>query len=755
MKYLYSWLKELSPTVPALEDIESALIQLGHDVADISPITYEGLVVAEITEVMKHPNADTLSLTKVNDGTTTHNVVCGAPDLKVGQKAIFAPIGTVLPCGLTIRKAKIRGESSEGMLCAEDELGIGTSHASLYPLPDNAEVGAPAANYLPADAVIDLDITPNRGDILSHFGLARDLHALTGSSVLTPKFKKPRYSGATSGKVELADIHSDTLHFSLGYAEAEPGQRISTPLWMTSRLTLLGLKSINLPTDITNYLLLEYGQPLHAYDTAKLAPISMGTRRAHADEQFVGLDDRTYSLSPQSLVITNQDTPIAIAGVLGGRSTKTEGSTHSVLFECAAFNPRAITLAARGLGLLTDSAIRFERGVDPEIHTPVLEHALALWQELTNGTVYEPFIGKEEASTEARVVLKLHATNAFLGKSVQQSEILRIASALGCTTSDLGEEIHISAPSWRFDLRYPEDYYEEIARIIGLQTFPKTPLSASVPQWKRSLYWRTEALKDLLAAVGAYEIRTYPFAHESEVNRPESALKLKNPPIEDKPFLRTALTPSMLGAIAANPETPQTILFEIAAVYTDTEEPTHLCLSVSGGQEQTIFQWWQNLFERLRLPVSSWMSRVKTIDEETATRYKIRKPIVTVLELPLDDIITKSHEIPNVLIPTLEDIHYTPLSRYQASRRDIAVVVSKTYAAQDIADTIKSVSPLVKDVELFDVYTNAEKLGADMQSVAFRVLYQAPDRTLTTEEINALHAEVEQTVQEKYNGSIR
>ncbi|HEY1075038.1 MAG TPA: phenylalanine--tRNA ligase beta subunit-related protein, partial [Patescibacteria group bacterium] len=340
MKYLYSWLKELYPTIPGLGELESLLIQLGHDVESITPVTYDGVIVAQIQTIEKHPNADRLSLVTITTGHTTHKVVCGAPHLTVGQKVAYAPVGTTLHCGLTLRPISIRGEASEGMLCAPDELGIGTSHEGLLTLPDTATAGEPLDEYAPQDAIISLDITSNRGDVLSHFGLARDLKAGAEQKLLTPSFLSIQTEAPT--EAEIGEIHSDVTAFSL--ASTTDVKSSTTPLYMQSRLLLLGQKPINLATDITNYLQLEYGQPLHAYDAKKLqAPIQISVRRAHQDERIQLLNGKSTTLSPQSLVISSHEHAVALAGVMGGEETKVTKETTDVLLESAHFHAKAVT----------------------------------------------------------------------------------------------------------------------------------------------------------------------------------------------------------------------------------------------------------------------------------------------------------------------------------------------------------------------------------------------------------------------------
>ncbi len=757
MKYLYSWLKEYYPELPAIQETDDLLVQLGHTPEHIEKLTYPGVIVAEVIDVHAHPNADKLRLADVNIGDRTVRVVCGAPNLAVGQKVPYATLGASLPCGLTIKAAKIRGEESEGMLCAPDELGLGESHDGLLILPADAQVGAPITDYVAEDAIFDLEITRNRGDVLSHFGLARDMHAAHAKSLLEPHFLTINYSETTH--VSIADVHPDADSVSFGAVTFEAPQ--PTPRLIASRLNLLGHKLINLPTDITNYLLLGFGQPLHAYDAAKLSSEpSFGVRRAQSAESFAGLNSKTYELTPQNLVITEHDKPVAIAGILGGEETKVADPTTAVIIESAHFNPKAIMMGAHALNLSTEGAVRWERGVDPTLQDMVLAHAQALLAQLTSGTAAKP-VTYSNKTDEPRASITTSATeiSTAIGLSIEVSTVSESLTALGFTVTQENDAITATPPSWRFDIHAKEDIVEEMVRMIGVQTLPKKSLAATVPQWKRSKWWRQEYLKDMLVALGGQEIMTYPVMSQEEADRftPGKELPVvKTAPLEGKNLMRSTLIPGTLQTIAQNPETPYLIFFEMAKVYTTPEEPVMLCISVSGSQQNTIDAWWQNYFERLRLPVSSWMSRVTTLDADTLQQVKIRKPIVTALELSVAELLSHVNtDRITVAIPDIDTIMYSPLSKYQMSRRDIACVVSTEYDAEAIVQSIRELDAAIVGVTLFDIYRDPNKIGENKQSIAMHIGYQADDRTLSNDEITALHERVETYLKEHYDATIR
>ncbi len=757
MKYLYSWLKEYYPELPSVQETDDLLVQLGHTPEHIETLTYPGVNVAEVIAVHPHPNADKLQLADVNLGDRTVRVVCGAPNLAVGQKVPYASLGASLPCGLTIKAAKIRGEESEGMLCAPDELGLGESHDGLLILGEDAQVGDPITAYIPEDAILDLEITRNRGDVLSHFGLARDIHAAHAQSLLEPHFLTVNYSETTP--VEIGAVHPDADSVSFGAVKLETPQ--PTPRLITSRLNLLGHKIINLPTDITNYLLLGFGQPLHAYDAARLSskPV-FGVRRAQSAEQFSGLNSKTYDLTPENLVITENDKPVAIAGILGGEDTKVTDTTTSVIIESAHFNPKAIGVGSRALNLATEGAIRWDRGVDPALQSTVLAHAQALLAHITHGTPTTPVTQDNKSDgTPVSVTTSAEQISGAIGKAIEEATIINYLKALGFTVTQENESFTATSPSWRFDIAAKEDIVEEIVRMVGVQTLPKKALAATVPQWKRSKWWRQEYLKDMLVALGGQEIMTYPVMSHEEAEQftPGKELPvIKTAPLEGKNLMRSTLIPGTLQTIAQNPETPYLIFFEMAKVYTTPEEPVMLCISVSGSQQDTIDAWWQNYFERLRLPVSSWMSRVTTCGANTLQHYKIRKPIVTVLELSVNELLSHVNtDRISVAIPEIDTITYSPLSKYQMSRRDIAVVVDTQHDAEVIAQALRDLDDAIVDVTLFDIYRDPHKIGENKQSIAMHIGYQADDRTLSNDEITALHERVETYLKEHYDATIR
>lgn len=759
MKYLYSWLQDYYPELPNLDQLESVLVQLGHDVESITPVARDGLVVAEIKDIQPHPNGEKLSCVTVDTGLSQLKIVCGAKNLITKQKVVLATPGTTLPSGNKIQITTIRGEQSAGMLCSGEDLGINSSNPGLFILPEDAPIGESAKPFLPLDAVITLDITSDRGDVLSHFGLARDLYALKAKSVLQFNFKVPALPQSNS-QLQLDTIHPDCRGISFVLTTYDAA--IQTPMLWQCRLSLVGQKCINLPTDLTNYIMLSFGQPLHAYDASRLTSYYFGVRRAHDGERFTTFQSKQLRLTPQNLVITAADNPIALAGVMGSQDTGTTARSTQVVFEAASFVPKSISLSARGLNLLTDAALRFERHIDEDSRHNIFDHAMALWCDVTGGSIVATTASKPVPILKSEFVGNVVELVDYIGSPLPYTKIQALLESIGCLITHTDDtNWTIVSPSWRHDLVNMEDYAEEIIRLVDINKLAKKPLSPSVPQWKRSPYWKNEFLKDTLVALGLTEIQTYPFISLEEIQLlgidQQKSLELCEAPIGNKNFLRTNLTPSLLKAVADNPETPHISLFEIAKVYSTEGEIEQIGIVLASNSQTQIDIKWQNMFERLRLPVSSWMSRIKNIEPNVFKHYKIRKPIVTILEMPIEQFNQiKTFDILPVAIADLDSMEIKPISHFQTSRRDVSVIVSKDVDAYKLATDILRWGKTINIIEtsIFDVYRDPA-MGSEKQSISIRITFQAHDHTLTQTELNDYQSKLNQYLQEKYHGIIR
>lgn len=752
MIYLLSWLREFYPALSDIRALEAVLIELGHDVEAITPVDYPMVTVAEVIAIAAHPHANALKQVTVKTGNEEQTVVCGAPNLALGQKVAFAAPGARLPAGLAIKKTTIRLIESAGMLCAADELGLADDHSGLWLLDAKAKVGAAITAYLPPDATIHLDITADRGDVLSHFGLARDLYARLEGRLLEYSFKSPP-SDSVAHDVSIESIHADCPSFALAAATVPAGAQ--TPLFVQSRLLAIGQRPINPATDLTNYIMLAFGQPLHAYDFSRLPSGEFSVRRAHDGERFQPISQTEIRLTPQNLLVAAGDVPVALAGVIGGEQTKTKAGTTQIVLESAVFDPKAVTISARGLHQLTESAIRFERGVSESTRAAVFAHALAVWKEWTGGRVAKPIAAITAPRSNKPIVFSPTQARAFIGTNLGDDWLRPALESLGCRVKPNDDQWRVTPPPWRFDLALAEDLAEEIVRLAGFNALTKTSLSASGPQWRRSLYWRREHMKDILVALGLSEVQTYPFVTKSDLDDLSTAVSATPSPVPAKPFLRQNLTATVLGAVAANPQPSTIALFEMARVYT-AGEPERLAIVVAGNLEEPIDGWWQNTFERFHLPVASWMSRVKTISTAQKKAAKIRRAIVTALEITPDELTSgQMYDILPVLIPDLDTIAFRPLSAFPSAGRDIAIVLDGSYDSNEVVKTIRATDDQIVDVELFDRWVSPTKLGVSKQSLAFHVVYQSKRKTLTGEEVAGLHRRVEENLAAQYHATIR
>lgn len=760
MTYLYSWLKDYCPDLPTDEtELSALLLRLGHDIDQLERYDYPGIVIGEITSVAPHPQADRLSLTtvKIDQDDTEQSIVCGAPQLAVGQKVAVALPGTVLACGITLKPAKIRGIESHGMLLAGDELAINRDHSLLWYAPDDAIVGKPVAEYLPPEYRMELKITHNRGDVLSHYGLARDLAA--GLSTTFNDLADPATENTDRPIVEFGNFHPECDSFAV--QPVTNLTKLDTPTWLSSRLNLIGQKSYNAPIDITNYILFDLGQPLHAYDADKLAePPRFSVRRAHEGESFETLEAKTITLNPDALVVTNHDEPVALAGVIGGQASAVTGKTKNIIFEAAHFAPKAVALMMKRYGLTTEAGYRWVRGVDPAINTRALSKATALLAEASNGQPAKIAVGKQPIIHHAKLTVPATEINRLLGSRHTAKEIGDRLAPLGLTPIEsIDDSLTVSIPTWRTDISIPVDIAEELVRLADINTIPATALGPSLPTWKRSRFWQVEKIKDILVRQGLVEIVTYPFVSRYELKqfsgRSDAAVELKLAPIGGDRFMRQSLLPALYATMSRQAETPVNKLFEINKIYYNDHEETWLAIGLAGPNQADLDHAWQNILELLHLPVGSWMSRVVDTSDDVKQQYKLRKQFVTAFTAPIDDILSYAKpDSQSVTMPEIEKIAYQPVAKFPPSRRDLAIIVDAKLDPVSVTADLRDLDPLIVDVEHFDTFTSPS-FGADRRSLAFHLTYQSPDHTLTDGEVDAVHQKVEDYVKEHYHGQIR
>lgn len=585
MKVSLSWLSEFVAPPLSTADLVNLLTLAGVEVEGVHQTGADipRVVVAQILESTQHPNADRLSVCKVDDGTGTVQIVCGAKNYKVGDKVPLAQPGAVLPGDFTIKVGKLRGVESQGMMCSAKELGLGEGHEGLLILPADARVGAPLSELYPADTTLDLEITPNRPDLLSHYGIAREIAALRSAPLHGGPLRNisPFLSSGTRVRIdakELCPFYS---------ARRVRGVKVGpSPDWLRNRLESIGIRSINNVVDVTNYVMMEIGQPLHVFDEARLTEGELRVRPAAEGESFLALDGKNYRLVSEDLVISDARAAVAIAGVMGGEDSGVTDHTVDILIESALFNPQAVRRTSRRLGLASDSSYRFERGVDPGAVLAASDRATELILKVAGG-IPEPEIETDGALPDATraVPLREGRCAALLGAEVPEDRVAAILTGFGLSKMADGKWL---APSFRQDLTREADLIEEVTRAFGIENIPARMRSRPAPATAADgLHDFHLELRRRLVAQGFFEARTFSLISGQEARMAGADAELtaiRNPLIEDQAVLRPSLQPGLLAALERNLRAgaKSIRLFEIGRVFTSSAETTHLAALMTG-----------------------------------------------------------------------------------------------------------------------------------------------------------------------------
>jgi len=791
MKIAESWLREWANPDLDTAALGHQLTMLGHEV---DAIEYEGegladVVVAEVVAVEKHPDADKLSVCKVSDGgDTLIDIVCGAPNVVKGMKTPLAKPGVKLPNGMKLRKAKIRGVVSNGMLCSAVELGLGDESDGIMHLADDATVGMPLVDYLKLpDAAIDLDLTPNRGDCFSVLGIARDLAALTGDDLKDPAVAPVPATVDAVHAVELVEPAGCPRFAGRVIRGIDPAAR--SPIWMTERLRRSGLRGISPVVDITNYVMLEYGQPLHAYDASLLqGPIR--PRLAKAGEKVTLLDEKEVELRDDTLIITDDSGPIGIAGIMGGLSTAVTDKTTDVFFEAAFWPQDFMAGRARGYGMHTDASLRFERGVDPEGQGRAVERATELLLEIAGGEAGPLIVESEEKHlpVRPRIMLRKNHVTRLLGLDIADKEIARILEGLELAVEACDGGWNVAPPSHRFDIAIEADLIEEIARIHGYDSIPETTAFAQAPlETVTETRVGLERAAASLIARDYQEVITYSFI-DAEANEAftgdESELVLSNPISSEMSVMRGSLWPGMVAAAAANVARQQdrVRVFEASKSFHGTLEAHTEVVRLAGlATGSALPEQWSSksesvdffdikadveallllssqageiLFEATEHPAlqAGQAAEIRRDDEiigiigklhpSLAKRYDL-KGAVYVFEL--DAAKALASQAPSA----------TSISRYPAIRRDLAVIVDDDVTADEIVDAVAGSAPaLIQDVRIFDIY-KGPGIEAGRKSVAIGLILQETSRTLTDEDADTAMAAATSKLKDKFAAELR
>ena len=763
MKVSLNWLSELvelPASVPALCEL---LTQAGVEVEEIQTrgVAIDKVVVAQVLESVQHPNADRLSVCKIDDGSgLPRQIVCGAKNYKVGDKVPVALPGAVLPGDFRIKIGKLRGVESEGMLCSSKELGLGEGADGLLILPETAQPGTPISQLFPAETILDLEVTPNRPDLLSHVGMAREIAALTGNPLKAKPVPTP---STVAGDVTIGALDLCPFYTARKIASVKVGP---SPAWLRDRLEAVGLRAINNIVDITNLVMLELGQPLHAFDAAKLnGPIQV--RTANEGEGFLALDGRTYRLNSQHLVISDQQRAIAIAGVMGGEETGVTEATTDIILESAYFQPSSIRRTARGLGLASDSSYRFERGVDPEGVLRASQRATELILEIADGQAAETIAAGAMPDFSCTVTLRPNRCSEILGTEIPSATATAILSGLGLEQE--GDSWRI--PSYRQDLRREIDLIEEVTRVFGIENIPGREVGRfTASSSSDKAHDREMKLRQILIGQGFYETRTLTLVGESAAEFGGNVLRVRNPLTEDQVVLRPNLTGGLLGVVANNARVgvKSLRLFEIGRVFQagEVEETTHLGLVMTGALRGGEADWRSSenrmadffdlkgvlaslglgelAFETIQDPSLALAVEIKSGGARIGSAGQVWPAKAREMDISSPMVIA---EIDLLALQPAPRGRYEEINKFPAISRDIAVIVPLNITHRQIASTLEQGGePLLTNVKIFDVFTDpsGEKIEADRKSLAYSLTYRAKDRTLTSDEANAAHARLKE-----------
>lgn len=796
MRIPLSWLQEFVAVTLPPEELAHRLTMAGLEVGNMERIggQWEKVFVGLVRKVMPHPNADRLRLCEVDLGTERWTVVCGAPNVAEGQKVAFAKVGARLfdpRTGKveTLRPARIRGVLSEGMVCSERELGLGEDHTGILVLPEDLPIGIPLAQAL-GDTVLEIEVTANRPDAMSILGVAWEVGALTGQPVRMPDLSYP-----TGGEPieRLARIEVWDASLCPRYTAAlMRGVRIGpSPRWLQERLQRAGQRPINNVVDITNYVMLEYGQPLHAFDYDTLMERTIIVRQARPGETLVTLDGQERRLAPPMLVIADAQRAVGLAGIMGGANSEVSEKTVNILLESASFDPFNTRRTAQALKLRTEASARFEKGLRPHLPPVALQRAVQLILQVAGGTA-APGIADVWPGRTPEHPLRLTARRLrqVLGMEVPLPQARQVLEALGFQVSAADEDaLQVLPPFWRSDIAIEDDLVEEVIRILGYEKLPTTTLSTPIPSYHPDpLRECKERVRDLLVGCGMQEVITYSLVGREVLEKvgasPMQALRVANPLSPQWEYLRTTLRPSLLQTAAANrPHAEGPLrLFEIGKVYlprlADLPKEEEMAIGLLAGPRSPV-SWLQDegslgfydgkgvVEEVLRalgiapsftpgddpffLPGrcaritlgDTTLGVLGEVHPQVLERFDLGGLTVALFELSLEAV---AGACPS------QARRFQPLPRYPGARRDLALIVEQGIPAQKVADTILR-HPLVASCVLFDVY-EGPPVPPGKRSLAYRITFQSPQRTLTAEEVEQALREVVDTLRQEV-GAVR
>ena len=794
-----NWLKQyIDLDGIEINEMENALTMIGQEVEKIDIVggNLDKVVVAHLEEVKKHPNADSLTLCKVNNGKEILQIVCGATNHKTGDKVALAQVGARLKEDFTIKKGKIRGEESNGMLCSEDELGIGSDKDGIIILPEDVPVGVPFKDYLGInDTVFELEITPNRPDCLSHIGIARELSAYYGKELKYPE---------TEIKSEIEEKTSDNVKVSI--EDSNLSRRYVTrilknvtvkesPKWLKERIEAVGLRSINNIVDVSNFILMEMNHPNHVFDLDKIEGNEIKVKSAVKGDKLVTLDEQERELEDGDIVICDSKKILALGGVMGGLDSEVTDNTKNILLEVAQFNPQNVRKTSRRLTLSSDSSYRFERGIDVEDSIKVINRLANLIQEVAGGEILNGYVDVYPVPHENKVAeLNFERLNRFVGKVIPREKVIEILRNLEIDVKDNGDTLTLTAPSYRDDLELEQDYFEEVIRMYGFDNIEaKMPVMSIESGEENTNFKISRIVREILKELGLNEVINYSFIPKFTkelFNFGEEVIEIKNPLSEDMAVMRPTLLYSLIANVRDNINRNQTDLklFEISKTFKKLGEGQNglaiedlkIALILSGREEKNLWNqsksdysfydlkgYLEFLLERLNVTKYSLtrLTNNKNFHPGASAEIKIGEDVIGVLGelhpnlvnyfgIKREKVFFAELNLTSLLKYIKIKVNYETISKYPEVLRDLAITLDKSVLVGEMVKEIKKKVNLIEKIDIFDVYSG-DKIDKDKKSVAMSIVLRDKNRTLTDEDIDKAMTAILELIKDKYNGEIR
>lgn len=788
MKFSENWLREWVNPAINTEELLGQLTMAGLEVEGVEPAgaNIQGVVVGEVVSLEPHPNADKLSLCQVSDGKETVPVICGAKNVRQGLKVVFAKVGAKLP-DIKIKKAKLRGIDSQGMLCSAAELKMAESSEGIFELPQDAPVGTNIIDYLQLDdQIIEIDLTPNRGDCLSLAGVAREVSAINSLVIETKISPVINESLPETFPVELQAPEACPRYVGRIIRGIDP--QAKTPMWMQEKLRRSDLRPISPVVDITNYVMIELGQPMHGFDFDKLAG-GIKVRRATAGEKLTLLDQSQIECRDDTLLIADHEKPLAVAGIMGGLDSSVQSETRNIFFEAAFFNPIDIAGKARSYGMHTDSSHRFERGVDSQLQHQAMQRATELLIEIAGGEA-GPVVDSsdtEHLPMQPEVTLRYERVNRLLGIQVTREDIVEMLEGLGMQVVKNEAGWQVTPPSYRFDINIEADLIEEIGRMVGYNNIPGTREAAHI---RVDSFSETQInlnqIRDVLVEQGFHEAVTYSFVSpelQAVLDPGQDTLPLSNPISSDMSVMRTRLLPGLVQALQHNVNRQQSRvrLFESGLCFIPddkglTQRP-HIAAVITGNSLEDglysqpgsvdFFDIKGNLESILHLSDDSRYQFARSenpiLHPGQSADILADGQVIGFVGALHPSVMAKLHLNQAVFVfeVDLKSILYTPLaefselSKYPSIRRDISLSVDADISVQALIDCINSIkSEILQEVFVFDVYTGQEVRNS-RKSVALGLILQDFSRTLVDEDVEKLVVKVLAQLKNQYDAVLR